>query len=100
MPRRRRTGTTGVPGTDPRLTPGPGPPDGPVLTEEQVRRWAVLLAEGRTEFPDGLTPIDRERLLAQVRAQGRARLIRWIARALAWEVHHQAGRRQEDDTDG
>jgi hypothetical protein len=60
------------------------------LTEEQVSRWADLIAEGQDAFPDKLPAADSNRLAAAVRKRLRNRLVRFIARAIAAEIHRKA----------
>jgi hypothetical protein len=58
----------------------------PTLTQEQVQRWADLIADGRDSFPANLSPFDRDRLLAEVRRRRRDRLVLHIARAIACDL--------------
>jgi hypothetical protein len=60
------------------------------LSDEQVGRWADVIADGRDDFPDGLPSPGRERLLAAVRERLRGRLVRLIARAIAARLHRRA----------
>jgi hypothetical protein len=53
------------------------------LTDDQVSRWADLIADGRDDLPDGLPPHDHERLAEAVRRRLRDRMLRLIARAIA-----------------
>src|SRR5437016_2203315 len=91
--------------TRPDLTAA-GRPDTPpcpiaaaALSDDQVRRWAELIADGRGEVPDDLPPADRDRLGAAAIRRLRDRLVRHIARAVAREIHRDARTRQEDDRD-
>ncbi|MFM7148764.1 MAG: hypothetical protein ACKO23_02880 [Gemmataceae bacterium] len=59
------------------------------LNDDQVARWADRIAEGRDDFPEALTPGDRQRLLAAVRKRHHDRLVGLIARAIAWQLHRQ-----------
>ncbi len=59
----------------------------PGLTDDQVSRWADLIADGRGDFPDDLSGADRERLLVSVRQRLRRRLVQFIARAVAVQLH-------------
>jgi hypothetical protein len=62
----------------------PAPPPGlHGLTDDQVSRWADLIADGRDDLPDGLPAQDRERLAEAVRRRLRDRMLRLIARAIA-----------------
>ena len=84
MPRLSRTRTS------PPAAPAAG------LSGDQAARLADLVADGRGEVPEGLPPADRERLLAAVRRRLRDRLVRLIARAVAWRLHRQATARPGD----
>jgi hypothetical protein len=96
MPRRPRPTTRPGLVPDAHPTTEPSPPAEAGLSDEQVHRWAGLIADRRGEFPADLPPPDRDRLLAGVRQQLRARLVRLIARALAQNLHREAGPSQED----
>jgi hypothetical protein len=74
----------------PPVGPAPAPPctAAPGLTDEQVCRWAELIAGGDL-FPADLPPPDRDRLLAEVRRRRRDRLVRHIARAIARDLRGQ-----------
>jgi hypothetical protein len=65
------------------------------LTDEQVNRWADLIADGRDAFPDDLSGVDRDRLLVSVRHRLRRRLVQFIARAVAAQLHRAARPDQE-----
>jgi len=69
------------------------------LTDDQVGRWADLIADSRDGFPDNLPPPDRERLLAAVRVRLRGRLVRHIARAIAARLRRPARLDTENSTD-
>jgi len=58
----------------------------PTLTQDQVQRWAELIAVGRDAFPVDLPPPDRDSLLAAVRRRRRDRLVLHIARAIACDL--------------
>lgn len=77
------------------------PPAAPTggLSDDQVARWADLIADGRGDLPDDLSPEDRQRLLAAVRQRLRDRLVRLIARAIAWRLRRQGRPDAEDPTD-
>jgi hypothetical protein len=98
MPRRRIPPTRLDPASDAPSAPEPSPPAEARLSDEQVRRWAALIADGRGEFPADLSPPDRDRLLGELRQQLRARLVHLIARAVAQKLHREAGPSQEDST--
>jgi hypothetical protein len=68
----------------------PATPTEPV-TEDQLARWAGLIAEGRAGFPDGLSAPQLGQLSCEVRRLRRARLVRWIARAVAHDLHRGPG---------
>lgn len=61
------------------------------LSQEQLRRWAALIAKGDTEFPDDLDDNDRDLLLGRCRALLRNRLVRLVARAIALDIHRDGG---------
>src|SRR5579871_1507004 len=68
------------------------------LTPQQVDRLAELIADGCYELPSELEPADRDRLIGEVRARLRNRLVRLIARALAHRLHRESGPSIEDKT--
>jgi hypothetical protein len=76
--------------------PTPTPPSVPGLTDDQVSRWADLIADGRDTLPDDLPPPDQARLLAAVRERLRGRLVRLIARAIAARLRRPAWPGPED----
>jgi hypothetical protein len=55
-------------------------PDNPAipasLDHDQLDRWAQMIADGRSEFPNGLAPLHHDRLLAAVRQRLRDRMVR------------------------
>lgn len=57
------------------------------LDNDQLERWAELIASGETPFPENLGARDSETLLAMVRSRRRQRLVRFIAREIAIHVH-------------
>jgi hypothetical protein len=61
------------------------------LSEDQLARWADLIAAGRAEFPDGLAATQMAHLGSQVRERCRARLVHWIARTVALDLHRGGG---------
>ena len=71
--------------TRPRPRPAPEPSASPTssLTENQLNRWADLIADGRDTLPDDLPPFDRERLRVAVGHRVRGRMVRLIAQAIA-----------------
>jgi hypothetical protein len=56
-------------------------------SDEQISRLADLVADGRFDFPQDLTPTDTERLHRAVRSRLRQRLLGFIARAVAQHLH-------------
>ena len=56
------------------------------LTDEQVDRYADLIAAGEAELPDGLSRQQEEELIARTRARLRRRLIVLIARQIAADL--------------
>ena len=77
--------------TSPDPTTNGAAPEAPLtdqpLAPQQLRRLAELIAAGEAEFPWELPPAQRQRLLEHVRILRRARLIRFIARQIAWDIH-------------
>lgn len=65
------------------------------LTDEQMQRWAELIANGDDRFPIGLAAADQDRLVDEVRRRRRERLIRYIARVIALDVHNAAQNESE-----
>lgn len=91
MSRRRRTTD------DPNTTPGCSsvPPESS-SSEDQLRLWAEMIAEGQAPFPEELAPAGRERLVALVRARLRCRLVRLIARTVAIHIYRKPDPVTED----
>jgi hypothetical protein len=87
--------------TRPRPRPAPEPSASPTssLTEDQLHRWADLIADGRDTLPDDLPPFDRERLRVAVGHRLRGRMVRLIARAIAARLRRQARSDTEAQTD-
>lgn len=71
------------------VVPAPASPS-IALTDDQIHRWAEVIADGRDTVPIDLLPADRERLLGAARQRLRNRLIHVIARAIAARIHHAA----------
>ena len=63
------------------------------LSRDQVDRWAKLIAQGQTEFPNELLPADQDELLSTVRRLLRSRMVAFVARVIAFDL-------QRDPTDG
>ena len=57
------------------------------LNREQIEAWAQLVADGRDSFPVGLHPRQEEEMLQQVRRLRRSRLVHFIARQVAIDIH-------------
>ncbi len=53
------------------------------LTDEQIERWAHLLADGEVEFPPDLHESQVADLVNKVQLRRRRRLIQWLAREIA-----------------
>src|SRR5262245_40189987 len=64
------------------------------LEADQVRRLAELIAEGRTNVPADLSAADQQRVSEEVRQLLRARLVRFIARAIALDLRRAADPRE------
>ena len=62
-----------------------------VLTDEQLQRWAGLVADGSEPFPEGLEPRQHQQMLRQVRELRRRRLVQFIAGRVAAELHTRTG---------
>lgn len=73
-------------------TGGDNPALPPPLTREQLGRQAELIAAGEAEFPDDLPPAQQVLLADEVRRLRRARLVTFIARQIALDVHRDATR--------
>jgi len=69
------------------------------LTQDQLRRWASLIAKGETELPADLRSDDRELLLAESRRLLRTRLVHLVARFIALDIHRDRGQSREDESD-
>src|SRR5262245_4635918 len=73
-------------GGEPPGEAGPHPETPPLtgrITPGQIARWADVIADGRDGFPPDLPGPDRDALAAAVRERLRARLVGFIARAIA-----------------
>ncbi len=57
---------------------------------ERLHRWAALVAVGSTPLTEDLRPEELKLVLAEVARLRRQRLVRFIARAIAHDIH--AGR--------
>lgn len=64
-------------------------PTGAPLTEAQLRRWARLIADEGSPFPQDLPVEDCRRLAIEVRQRLRERLLGLIARAIARDIHRR-----------
>jgi hypothetical protein len=71
----------------------PATPDPPSALD--LARLADLVAAGEAEVPGGLAPGDEDRLAAMVRHRLRSRLVRFIARQIALDIHRDVGRGDE-----
>lgn len=67
------------------------------LSPDQIQRWAALIAEGASEFPQELSAPDRDRLVAEVRHRLRVRLVTLVAKAIAQDLYR---RKQGHDDPG
>jgi hypothetical protein len=65
------------------------------LTADQMARWAKLIADGEVDLPDDLDPKQTEQLLTMVQLRRRARLVRWIAHAIAQDLLDDGGKTEE-----
>jgi hypothetical protein len=91
--KRVSTPSPAKPSREPQQSAGSDSPSG--LTPEQIRRWASLVADGTSEFPGDLAPVDRDRLLVATRRLLRERLVRLVARAIAIDIRRGLGQRKE-----
>ena len=57
------------------------------LSTDQLTRWADLIANGEVGFPANLPAGQLRELIAEVRQLRRNRLIDYIARAIALDIH-------------
>lgn len=73
---------------DPELPQEILPPDGAtrILTAEQIKRWARLIARGDTPMPNELAPDDTDKLVNEVRRLRRQHMVRTIAHAIARDM--------------
>ena len=62
-----------------------------LLVPDELNRWADLVANTEVAFPEGLTAVDRARLLEDVRRRRRSRLVQFIARAIAQDILRTRG---------
>jgi hypothetical protein len=53
----------------------------------QTTHWANLIANGQVRFPVGLSEQDAERLRAEVARLRRRRLVKFIAKCIAQDIH-------------
>ena len=64
----------------------------PVLTRaEQLRAWATLVAGGEAPIPTSLEPAELSIVLAEVARLRRERLVRFLARSIAQDIHGDRG---------
>jgi hypothetical protein len=61
-----------------------------------LSRWADAVANGEAQIPEEITPEDRQRLVAEVRRRRRARLVQYIARAIAQDILRSRGQQHGD----
>jgi len=88
MPRRRhRPDSSGSAGSPPSSCMAPAGS----LDVGQIHRLAELIADGRSEVPPDLSDADQQRLHEEVRRLLRARMLRFIARAIAARLQRDPG---------
>jgi hypothetical protein len=64
----------------------------PVLTPaEQLHAWATLVAGGEAAIPTSLEPAELSIVLAEVARLRRERLVRFLARSIAQDIHGDRG---------
>ena len=62
--------------------------DSPVVTPaQQLHAWAMLVADGEAPLPTSLEPADLSIVLAEVARLRRERLVRFVARSIAQDIH-------------
>ena len=91
MPRRLRPSIRPIPEPDTPPAPEPSPPARGGQSLDQVRLWADLIADGRSEFPADLSALERDRLAAEVRRRLRDRLLRFLGRQIARDLGRDSG---------
>lgn len=69
-----------------RMVTPPGP-----FTRSELSRWASLIADGTIAVPKGLSPDQQEQLVEEVRCRRRARLVQYIAHAIALDIANTRG---------
>ena len=62
-------------------------------SQEQIERWAGLVAVGQVEFPDHLDPHDTYRLAKAIRRKNRRSLVQLIAHSIAEDIAGDLQRR-------
>ena len=55
--------------------------------KRDLDRWAKLIAEGEVPFPTELSSLTQEMLAKKISQNRRHRLLRFIARAIAMDIH-------------
>lgn len=63
--------------------------DGPGAVRDRLTKLAVHVAGGHTSLLDGLVEEDRDLVLHEVGLIRRARLTRFLARAIAQDIHRE-----------
>lgn len=59
------------------------------LSSNELCRWAQLIAEGSAPSPTNLAPALEERMAREVRRLRRERLVRFLARLIAQDLHQR-----------
>jgi hypothetical protein len=92
MPHRKKSELPTI--ANPAAPAPPSPPAGEeartgsrLLSDEQLGRWAEIIAAGEEPLPQDLEPSQASALTHRVRQLRRQRLVGFIARQVALEVH-------------
>jgi hypothetical protein len=85
MPARKTAATTRIE-DDEHGTAEQSPDDRQCLDQNQLSRWAQLIANGEVAFPHELQPAQEEALLREVRVRRHDRLVKFVARHIAEHI--------------
>jgi hypothetical protein len=61
------------------------------LTANHIERWAELIANGESHFPTDLSTENLLKLAVSVARRRRTQLVKYIARAIAQDIHGDRG---------
>jgi hypothetical protein len=65
------------------------------VADIDVERWAPIVADGQAPFPQHITPPTRKALIQRVAQLRRQRLLKFIARVIALDIHLSCDLTQE-----